>query len=149
MNTLQINKILVEDLYSRRYFKKVVAIDQLPSIFRKIKNSAYVINSHKQNQDGEHWIAVFYDSDSNCEFFDSFAMGPEFYGLENFLNKTSNSCVTNKFALQSIFSNFCGFYCVLFVLVRSRIISFENFLEYFDVDCVKNDEIIKNMFEYF
>jgi hypothetical protein len=38
----------------------------------------------------------------------------------------------NKFPVQSVFSEFCGFYSILFILIRSRRIPFINFLEYFN-----------------
>jgi hypothetical protein len=88
MNTLQIENILFNDCKSKKHFKAVIAIDELPRSKRKIKNSAYVINTDKKSGQGEHWITVFYDKNSNCEFFDSLGFGPEFYSLDGFLLKT-------------------------------------------------------------
>ena len=89
MNSLQIKEILLNDKFSKKYFKKVIAIDQLPQSKNKIKNSAYVINTDEHYKEGQHWVAIFYTKSSKCEFFDSFGMGPKFYGLDKFLKKTS------------------------------------------------------------
>ena len=149
MNSLQIKEILLNDKFSKKYFKKVIAIDQLPQSKNKIKNSAFVINTDEHYKEGQHWIAIFYTKNRKCEFFDSFGMGPKFYGLDNFLRKTSYSCYTNKSAIQSIISEYCGIYCVLFILFRSRDISFEKFLNYFDVNSFKNDKNIKKLINSF
>jgi hypothetical protein len=66
---------LKEVEYSKKIFKKVIAIDQLPKL-TKLRNSAYVINADKHDKPGEHWIATFYDKRGKCDFFDSFGMGP-------------------------------------------------------------------------
>jgi hypothetical protein len=149
MNTLQIENILFNDYKSKKYFKAVIEIDELPRSKRKIKNSAYVINTDKKSGQGEHWISFFYDKNSNCEFFDSLGFGPEFYSLDGFLLKTGKKVFTNNFAIQSIFSEYCGYYAILFVLLRSRNISFETFLEYFNIDSIKNDLKIKNFINKF
>ena len=45
----------------------------------------------------------------------------------------------NKFPDQSVFSELCVYYLILFILIRSRRISFINFLEYFNSDTLKNE----------
>ena len=71
-------------------------------------------------------------------------MGPQIYKLDNFIIKTSKAAFTNKYAVQSIFSEYCGYYAILFVMIRSR-----EFLEYFDHDTLKNDFKIQNLIKTF
>ena len=149
MNSLQILEALQNDIYSKKFFKGVVAIDQLPKTIKKIKSSAYVVNSEKSYEDGEHWFSIFWDKNSNCEFFDSLNMGPTFYGLDNFLLKTSNSVIYNNIQIQSFLSQYCGYYALLFILSRSRNIKFLDFLEYFDYDTLKNDFKIKKFIDFY
>ena len=149
MNTIQIEQILENDKYSKKYFKSVLSIDQLQISKSKIKNSAFVINTDKRTGKGEHWISVFYDKNSDCQFFDSLGFGPEFYGLDQFFMKTGNNLTTNKFAVQSVLSEYCGHYSVLFILIRSRKIAFQKFLEYFNEDVLKNDLKLKNFLQKF
>jgi hypothetical protein len=76
-------------------------------------------------------------------------MGPEFYGLDKFISETSYNCITNNIALQSFISEYCGNYGILFILLRSRNISFNKFLNYFGVDSIENDLKIKNLINTF
>jgi hypothetical protein len=139
MNSIQIFEILSKDPYSKKYFQTVLAIDDLPLFKKKLKSKAYVINTDKRSRKGEHWLSVFYDGQSNCQFFDSLGFGPEIYNMEDFLKTTAKSIQINKFPVQSVFSEFCGFYSILFILIRSRRISYINFLGYFNSNTLKND----------
>jgi hypothetical protein len=139
MNSIQIFEILSNDPYSKKYFQTVLAIDDLQLFKKKLKSQAYVINTDKRSGKGEHWLSVFYDGQSNCQFFDSLGFGPEIYNMEDFLKTTAKSIQINKFPVQSVFSEFCGFYSILFILIRSRRIPFIDFLEYFNSDTLKND----------
>ena len=132
MNSIQIFEILHKDPYSKKYFQTVLAIDDLPLFKKKLKSKAYVINTDKRIGKGEHWL-------SNCQFFDSLGFGPEIYNMEDFLKTTAKSIQINKFPVQSVFSEFCGFYSILFILIRSRRISYINFLQYFNSNTLKND----------
>ena len=57
MNTLQIERLLKNDLKSKTIFKKVCALDQLekPTFL-----SDDVINSDPSSKPGEHWVAVYF-----------------------------------------------------------------------------------------
>jgi hypothetical protein len=68
MNSLLIFEILSKDPYSKKYFQTVLAIDDLPLFKKKLKSKAYVINTDKRSGKGEHWLSVFYDGQSNCQF---------------------------------------------------------------------------------
>jgi hypothetical protein len=147
MNTKQIDEIFKKYSYTRKIYKGTRAFDELPK--KIMKPSAYIINTETRDKDGEHWIAIYYNNYGNVEFFDSFGLGPAFYGLEDFLLKTSNKCFYNTFALQSLNSEYCGYYCVLFVLFKSKKKSFLNFLNHFDQDTFINDKNIKKLIEQF
>jgi hypothetical protein len=149
MNSLQIVNVLTNDIFSKKFFKKVYAIDQIPNDNKKYKNAAFIINTDKKTGKGEHWLAVFYDKNNNSQFFDSLGFGPEFYGLSEFLLKTSKNSITNKFGVQSFLSEYCGFYSILFIMIRSRNISFQKFLEFFNEDTIKNDLKIENLIKTF
>ena len=149
MNSIQILEALSNDRYSKKYFNSVLSIDELPTETRKFKSVAYVINTDKRSGKGEHWLSVFYDAKSNCQFFDSLGLGPEIYGMEDFLLLTSKSTQINKFAIQSVFSEYCGYYAILFILIRSRNIPFTDFLQFFDQNTIKNDNFIKKFIDNF
>ena len=75
MDTTEIRAVLVSDPQIRRYFKGVLACDELPG---KIPNypAAYVINTQPKRQPGEHWIALYFQNPNCAEFFCSFGIPP-------------------------------------------------------------------------
>ena len=129
MNTIQINEIFSEHSYTRRIYKGTRAFNELPK--RITRPSAFIINTETKDKQGEHWLAIFYNSNGSVDFFDSFGLGPTFYGLDDFLIKTSNKCTFNTVALQSLNSDFCGYYCVLFILFKCKKKKFFKFFETF------------------
>ena len=143
MDSLQIKNILKKDVVAKKYFIGVLARDKLP---KKVDwPSSLILNTDTSNKPGEHWLALYYDENGNCEFFDSFGFHPDFYNLTNYLKLTSKSFIYNKKTLQGIFSKYCGHYCILFLLIRSRNFSLNYFLKFFETNTEKNDELIKTL----
>ena len=141
MNTMQINKLMANDKFTKKIYLGTFPIDKLPT---KIKYpSGFILNNQKSTEIGEHWIAMYFDNQKNCEFFDSFGNGPKFYNLGNYLNKMCNGYNSfNKKKLQSDYSSFCGYYCILFLLFKARCFSLRKFLSYFR-DSNSNDLLLK------
>jgi hypothetical protein len=97
LNGKQIYEILNSDDYSHKIFKAVLPRDKLPN---KVKYpSAYIINTQGSSHPGEHWLAIYYDKNGNCDFFDSFGLNPAINGFIDFLNKTCKNgiIIINKF----------------------------------------------------
>ena len=149
MNTIQINEILEKDSISKKTFIGVFSRDKIPKISNKNYPCSYVVNTDNSKQPGEHWLAVYYDENGDCDFFDSLAFNPKFYGITKQLTKSANTLTFLTYPIQSIFSQYCGFYCVLFILFRSRNYSLESFLKLFDKDTLKNDKLILNLISKF
>ena len=110
LSNIDIHKVLGKDIYARPVFKGVFPRDKLPN--KVSYPAAYVVNTDKSNESGEHWLAIYYDSKGECTFFDSFGQEPKYYGLQTFLEKTSKNFIINKQQVQSLFSNTCGHYCI-------------------------------------
>ncbi len=143
---LIVNKkmILKSDEFSNHIFKHVLPRDMLPPSVNY--PSAYVVNTQGKKHPGEHWLAYYYNEDGNCDFFDSFGFSPILYGLTDFLDKTSIKWKYNENQIQSLTSEFCGYYCVYFILLRSRNIPLETILKLFDTKhFFKNDLRIKHL----
>jgi hypothetical protein len=147
MNNIQIENILKKDKFSKHNFIGVYSRDNLP--LKVIKPSTLIFNSDISSGPGEHWIALNYTKNGNCEFFDSLGLGPHFYGIENYLKNTSKKCKINKNAIQSLNSTYCGFYSILFILIRSRNYSYKTFLNSFEKNTNKNDIYLKKMMKKF
>ncbi len=89
LNTFRYFSTFESRFFFETKFFRILPRDKLPKHVRY--PSSIVINTHTSKQKGEHWLAVFYEKDGSSVFFDSFGHDPQFYGLENFLEKTCNS----------------------------------------------------------
>lgn len=141
MNGIQLQKILETNPQTNQTFLGVFARDELPQINRY--PSCFIINTQKRNHPGEHWLAFYIDSNKICDFFDSFGNSPKFFKLEQYIKKYSNGVVYNQKQIQSWKSQNCGFYCLLFLILRSSGYNMENFVGFFYDLSEKNDEIIE------
>lgn len=125
----EIYEILKKDDYASAVFKDVLPRNHLPH--KLSYPSAYIINNKKDNHEGEHWIAFFFDKNKNCDFFDSFGKGPSAYGLTKYLCKYSKCLNFNRVAVQSNYSFYCGYHAIYFILLRSRNIPLDVILNNF------------------
>ena len=144
MLSSSINNILKNDVKTGPIFLGVFARDKLPSLK---KNCCLVLNTHTHEKPGEHWLAIYVDENGFGEFFDSFANNPEKFGLSNYMDKNCCFWTFNKQLIQG-YSNFCGYYCVLFLLFRSRN-RVNEFFSYFNYSNEVNDLKIKNLIKKF
>ena len=145
LSTHEIHYKLKSDEYSNKIFKAVLPFDCLPK--SPPYPSAFVVNTHPQGKKGEHWLAIYYDKKGKCRFFDSFGNSPIFYGLLGYIEKTATSWEYNSVQLQSIFSTLCGYYCIYFVLLKSRNIEMFEILNLFNKTNFNiNDNIVSNVF---
>ena len=106
----QIETIL--ELDSETTFRGVYAMDTLPT--RQM--GAYVINLDNHDEPGSHWVAV-YDDGNQVEYMDSYGLPPSDPRCLLFLGQKFKY---NSYALQQPLSNACGFYCIYFLIRRSR-----------------------------
>ena len=125
MNTLEITQCLKKDPYAKAIFKQVVPRDKLPNVPRLGYPSAFVINTQPSNMRGEHWLAVYYDKQGFCTFFDSYGMRPSFYNLCNFVFQTSRGFEHNTQQLQSYYG-ICTSDSTTYELCGDKIINFDN-----------------------
>ena len=145
MNSFEIDNIINFYKYAKKNFIGVFARDQLPN---KIKfPSSFIINTEKSTEPGEHWLAVYYDKNGTCDFFDPLGFSPKYYKIDDYLKDTSRKYFYNTQQMQGIFSKFCGHYCILFILVKSRNYNLIFFLSLFTNNTNFNDNIIKKIIQ--
>lgn len=115
MNTSEIDCVMRRLLANNRVtFLGVFAADMVPK-YRS--NDSYplcfIVNTDPVNKPGEHWVAVYADSKSSVEFFDSYGLPvtayPHIRGLQNTRSY-------NTVSLQSLLSQTCGHFCIYFLL---------------------------------
>lgn len=140
------------DSYQLRYcltrsvegYTAVCAIDQLKYI--RSESFSIIVNNEPSTSPGMHWIALHKPQHANVvEFFDSFALPTKFYGkeIQCFLQKNGTYVETSTAQYQSDLSNVCGNFCLYFLVLRSKGVSFTNVLSSFSLTNLKhNDELV-------
>ena len=136
MNTLQIEKLLNADSICNQIFQGVYSSDTLPSYPRLL-----ISNTDPSNKPGRHWIAIYVDENGRGEYFDSFGRPPDKH-FELYMNRHCRNWIFNRVQLQSIASSFCGFYCCMYCLFRSRMVDMNAFIKMFTNDTGFNDLIV-------
>ena len=139
MNTFEIENILSKDYYAMKTFRGVYARDELPL---HADEGFYIANTHTRNRPGEHWFCLYFLKDGKAEFFDSYGFSPAFYGLQSYMELNSSAYISNKRAIQSLFSKVCGHYAIYYVLRRSRGIAMKHIVSDFSSNVFENDRSI-------
>jgi hypothetical protein len=123
LTTPELYKYLTRDKCTRTSFIGIFARDQLKLKFNY--PCCFICNTQSQYEQGEHWLAFYYDEKGHCIFFDSYGQSPECYMLENYIKKTSTSYSFNKKQIQTLFSDSCGYYCLVFLFFKCRNVDLE------------------------
>ena len=138
MDTNDINRLLVNE----KKFIGVFALDKLPKK-RIDRPASLIINTDISNKKGDHWVSLVLDK-NQAYYFDSFGLQIidkqilQFLSMQKFRKVTfSNKCI------QSISSDKCGLFCVLFVKLVKDKKKYKKFLDmFFDKQLVLNDNLI-------
>ena len=141
---------LLQALTSSRNF-----IGVFPQDFLLNKNFvspvSLIINLDVSSQPGSHWIALYID-DSIIEIFDSLGLHPNSWArkptiLLNFIRKSSRTRklrISRK--LQSNRSNFCGVFCLFFIIFRP-VFSFRELCSFFTSNLKLNEKLLLELFQ--
>jgi hypothetical protein len=121
MQTDELLQILHADKHCGKVFHGVFARDEFLAKYRSLELSvartgipaAVIVNNADSTHPGEHWVAYFI-SPENLEFFDSFGLTAQQYGLPR------PSRRSRRVVMQSRASEHCGLYATLYLLLRSR-----------------------------
>ena len=132
MNSDEIDRFLKRRL---RDFDGVFSVDNLPE-----DPHLLVCNTDPSDKPGRHWIAIYIENDRG-DFFDSFGRRPN-DDFERYMNRHCSSWNFNDKQLQSIVSNFCGYYCIYFCILRSRGIDMCKIARSFSSDTGLNDALV-------
>ena len=125
-------------------FYGVCAIDDLPE-FIHARPFLLIVNTHTQNLPGEHWIAIFIDSDRNGELFDSLAL-PVSNILIRWLNRFTNKWKKNGRTFQQLLSATCGAFALYFILNRLHATNFDALTASFGESLQANESFVKQFF---
>jgi hypothetical protein len=135
MNTFQINTLLSD----YKCFIGTFARDLLPSKPINKLPCALIMNTDESFKPGEHWIALYLDKNS-CEYFDSFGLPPLHDEIISFLKQNKiKKILYNSNQIQSITSQTCGAYCVLFVKFKCFNLKYCDLIKVFNKNTNQND----------
>jgi hypothetical protein len=141
----KVEKILETDPITKRLFLGAFARDELPTSL--MFPCCFILNTDARHKSGGHWLAFDFDSTGFCSFFDSYGRQPAFYRLQTYIQRESNHWTWNNKRIQGL-SEYCGYYCVLFLLFKARGNEKEFFLQ-FKSNYDYNDNLIRKLIDEF
>lgn len=147
MNSSEINFILKSLNQTKHIFLGVYACDTLPNYVFK-KPALLICNTQPIHKPGEHWVAIYISKKKQGEYFDSFGLPPSNKYILEFLNRNCSKFSSNKQMIQSLFSNYCGQFCIMFAFFKGLSKSLKLFLKTFNLKKpYKNNNIVLNFFK--
>lgn len=147
MNTLEIEACLRSDPKTSPIFRGVFAADRLP--LRAHYPSLYCVNTMAHHHPGEHWVILFFSRDKCVEYFDSLGRAPRPPWHTEFMKRNARQHLYSRFRVQSLTSNYCGQYCIMYAMNRARGKSMSAFLNRFSKrDYIANDALVARTFAH-
>lgn len=141
MNTLTIERRLSRSPLTKRFFLGVFACDRVPPIHKF--PSSFVLNLDPSSEGGSHWVSVFAVSPHKLYYFDSYGMAPNECvrkSLGQFSKITRNTRV-----FQSLNSNICGHYSMLFIALSSMGVHFDRIIKLLLARSRNRDNYVKSL----
>ena len=129
------------DRHLKRVFYGVFPADRLPEVKNKKRKGAFIVNTDPAGEPGQHWLGIWTEDDA-CEVMDSYGLPLSYYNNETLQAwfQQWKELITSDMTLQSLDSQACGDYALLFVKARSRGATFSDFLaEWYMHDQMSND----------
>lgn len=128
-------------------FLGVFPIDLRPDLFStKQSQISMIINLDPHFKKGSHFVAIFKNKDL-ITYFDSFGEGPN-KTITDYLQKFKLPVKINRKKIQSDFSDYCGYYCLGFIITQEIGIHIEKFIKFFftveNHNCENNGILLLN-----
>lgn len=131
------------ELVGKRLIKNFIGCfpcDIQPNV-SKLKTFAVVFNESKHDEAGSHFVCV-YASESRIFYFDSMGLALENDHIKLFVYSCQRPVTLIARQIQSFESNFCGFFCLCFLLYMSKNLPPDNFFKCFSSELKLNDKIV-------
>lgn len=147
MDGVTLDTLMKKDKHVAPLFEGVFASDTLPRRLHK-RPALLIANTDPISQPGQHWVAFFIDKNGEGEFWDSYGMPPLVKNHRKFLDRLCKKWSHNPTSLQSLDSNVCGEYCVLYLVHRAHGYTLRSFVKkWFTSNPKKNDQVVRHMFK--
>ena len=149
LNNLQLDYLAGTHPKLAQVFYGTVPCDRLPRTIPQEGPTAYIVNTDPHDEPGRHWIAIWTEGNVS-EIMDSYGLSLEVYGttdpLLEWLNRHFKYQLHNGQSLQSLFSQSCGDYALMYLIDRAEGRSMQQFLNRFKKnDYVNNDRKVGQM----
>jgi hypothetical protein len=132
-------------LQNVNHFLGCFPVDELPP-FPTTFPKSMIINTQASTQAGEHWVALVL-TETKCYYFDSFAVPIIHPNIHMYLQPYNTNICYLDIRIQDNTSNYCGAYCVCFVLHVKDDLAYDKFIgHYYSDNLLQNDEILKQDF---
>ena len=149
LNNLQLDHLARSQPKLSRVFYGTVPCDRLPRTLPHEGPTACIVNTDPHDEPGKHWIAIWTEGNVS-EIMDSYGLSLEVYGttdpIVEWLNRHFKYQLHNGKSLQSLFSQSCGYYALMYLIDRAEGRSMQQFLNRFKRnDYVNNDHKVGEM----
>ena len=141
MNSVEIENIISFNVRTQEQFLGVFALDEIPKEMKTYTSA--IINCCPSHLKGIHWCAIYQNSNTEIEFFDSFGFPPSHYNFIKNLPSNVRKVYNNK-QLQSPLSNVCGYYCLFYSWKKNHGYRLEDITHHFSKDYAYNDFFVKS-----
>jgi hypothetical protein len=145
-----IDRTLKTNIFTRKIYQGVFPCDKLSSFKISSFPCGMIVNFDTSSEPGSHWISLFFDRYKNVEYFDTYARpimtNTDIYNFIHREGKNRVKYLTGN-SIQSDESSVCGHYSILFLLCRSRNISFSHFANTFSDQVIVGayDNVVKKI----
>lgn len=120
----------------------------------KTKMSSVIINFDKKNEPGSHFVAFFMNDKFECFYFDPLNVNLIPIEISEYIKKYDIIFDASE-NIQSFFSTYCGFYCMLFLFcININVEYWNNTAKFFKQRSMENDKkcikmLCKSIKKYF
>ena len=145
--TLELWQACLYDPVLAPLIQGVFPSDKLPVI--NTYPASLIANTDPHDKPGTHWVAMYFESPHESEFFDSYGFPPETYNMDTFILRQAT--YYNDKPLQGLDSDVCGDYCLFYLLHRARNVDMNTIQSRFKrYDSQWNDaQVAKSVHTYF
>ena len=140
LSSLQLAALAHSDVKLSQQFGGVFPSDYIPKITKY--PIGFIFNNQPSTKAGMHWVAFYFPSKHESEFFDSYGLRPSNYSknFTTFINKRHLDI--NEISLQSLNTAVCGDYSLFFLWSRVRGKSIEEIDKIFTKNTINNDKFV-------
>ena len=125
-------------------YQGTFSCNQIKNLKINLTNNTYIVNLSKSTEKGSHLIAIQVNNkDKIIRYFDSFGLPCTNQDILLFLSRVNKKYFYNNKQIQHFKSEYCGMYCLAFVMYHDNSSNFNKFLKMFQSDNLfKNDKIV-------